>query len=126
MESKIKSILAIANHIQLIDEELSELEEIDFKPINAYLKQKKTRIEYLPFYYKVKGLIKESKGFIELQNEMYKTDEMEAMHLNALYQAFTTICNSGLEKIVINGTEYNAGDIRFSVNEFSVLKIDKI
>lgn len=125
MNKKINKILAIANHVQRIDEDLCELEERDFKGINDFLKKKKLKIDFLPFYYKVKSLIRESNGFIELQNEMYKTDEMEAQKLNALYEAFTVICNSGVDKIIINGEEFKADNIKFSMKEFNILRIDQ-
>lgn len=124
MSKKINKILAIANHVQRIDEDLCELEERDFKGINAFLKQKKLRIDFLPFFYKVRSLMRESKGFMELQNEMYKTDEMEAQQLNGLYEAFTTICNSGVQKIIIGDQEHKAENIKFSMDKFNELRIE--
>ena len=121
---KINKILAIANHIQRIDEDLCELEERDFKSLNEFLKKTKSKINYTEFFYKVKSLIRISKGFIELQNEMYRTDEGEAQQLNALYEAFTVICNSGLDTIEIDGVEHGAENIKFNMNKFNVLKIE--
>ena len=68
---KINKIISIANHIQKIDEDICELTEKDFKGVNEFFKSKKTRIDFLPFKFRIDSLIRESKGFAELQKEFY-------------------------------------------------------